>query len=226
MARESTCNAALRTKRRKRLSVFINNAFPPISRSTPLTLAASSEVRVGGCSISLNGTLLEFSSSRIASRTFIFELRIPFVNLALYFRIKGEDGKPCQSVPIGWNPGHLEMNCDSDNVVFVRKYQNVVACRESKVSIPPMSVEETKLEGKEAILRRLIHDGHNPVTFTFYFLRGETAESETCSCSFEDLPRGLDSFCCHGEGGRPLYNYDRFSDPSILRVECAERAES
>jgi hypothetical protein len=76
-----------------------------------------------------------------------------------------------------------------------------------------------KSVGKEVIRRRLTVDGFDPESFVFYFLNEENPEGELDSCSFENLPENLDSFCCEGRDGRPLYNYDRRNIPNIERVK-------
>jgi len=81
---------------------------------------------------------------------------------------------------------------------------------------------EGEYSGKEAIFKRLESDGHDPAGFIFYFLRDQSADGKLDSCRFEELPEELESFCCQGKDGWPLYNYDRHKRPDILKMEQPE----
>jgi hypothetical protein len=73
--------------------------------------------------------------------------------------------------------------------------------------------------GKDAIRRRLEEDGFDPSDFSFYFANEFSTEGLVNCCRFEDLPENLDSFCCWGRDGWPLYNYDQEQNPAIVRID-------
>lgn len=105
--------------------------------------------------------------------------------------------------------------------------KTVLKVRVSQVACLSMSRErrEGEYSSREKILRRIRSDGYDPAGFAFYFVSEQSADGKIDCCHLEDLPEELDSFCCQGEKGQPLYNYDRHKNPNIVKLERPEPEE-